>query len=63
MRVQLLLFWSYSAVNTTKFRSIVECEGIRMEAFPAKLKGIQGEVELVRVLVGEEELIETLFAG
>lgn len=38
-----------------KLRAVVEQEGIRMEAFPAKLKGIEGEVELVRVCVGKAD--------
>lgn len=57
------IVFSSEYLDQPKLRSIVEREGIRMEAFPAKLKGIQGEVGLVRVLVGEATIAETLSVG
>ena len=47
------IIFSRDYLDQPKLRALVEQEGVRMEAFPAKLKGIEGQVELVRVCVGE----------
>lgn len=41
-----------------KLRAIVEREGNRVTTFPAKLKGIEEQVELVRVCVGEADILK-----
>ncbi|HSJ38182.1 MAG TPA: adenylate/guanylate cyclase domain-containing protein [Planococcus sp. (in: firmicutes)] len=51
------IIFSRDYLEQPKLRAMVEQEGVRMEAFPAKLKGIQGEMELVRVCVGAKEAI------
>ncbi|WP_422121888.1 adenylate/guanylate cyclase domain-containing protein [Planococcus sp. X10-3] len=50
------IVFSRDYLDQPKLRALVEQNGAQMEAFPAKLKGIEGEVGLVRVCVGEKAL-------
>lgn len=47
------IIFSRDYLEQPKLRALLEQDGVELEAFPARLKGIQGEVELVRVCVGE----------
>ncbi len=47
------IIFSRDYLEQPKLRAIVEQDGNRVETFPAKLKGIEERVELVRVCVGE----------
>ncbi|WP_282020734.1 adenylate/guanylate cyclase domain-containing protein [Planomicrobium okeanokoites] len=51
---------SRNYLDQPKLRAIVERGGNQVETFPAKLKGIEEQVELVRVCVGEAEFKEVL---
>ena len=51
---------SRNYLDQPKLRAIVERGGNQVETFPAKLKGIEEQVELVRVCVGEAEFEEVL---
>ncbi|TAA72244.1 adenylate/guanylate cyclase domain-containing protein [Planococcus salinarum] len=54
------IIFSRDYLDQPKLRALVEQDGVKMEAFPAKLKGIQGEVELVRACVGDGVIAEAI---
>lgn len=57
------IVFSSDTLDQPKLRAIVEQEDVQMESFPAKLKGIDGEVELVRVSVMEQEAEKAFSIG